>query len=375
VLIANMWLNVRSGTEVVTRDYALGLARRGYRVAVYAQTVGMAADEISGEVEVVRDLAAIDCAPDIIHGHQHPVLAPCLVRFPSAPAIQLVHDARNWPDQSLRWERVRHHAAVDRACQERVVAETGLGEAEVPVLPNAVDLQRCRPRSRLPRSPSRVLIVANRHGSHVAAIEAACATAGLVTRSVGQGVGRPSNALESDMAEADIVVGAARIALEAMAVGCAALVCDRRGLAGMATPTNFDEWRGFNFGYRLLTRPVTPELVAEALTDYDAEAAAEVTRRVRSECGLDEAVERLVGLYVSAIERHRAAADWNRESRDIAAYLQEWLPSNLRRSPFYPEVEDIRRAAAAVGPAAPADDQAANPRSATFGPILRPVGK
>ena len=345
-LFANMWVGGLSGTEVAVLDLASGLAERGWRTAVYG--VRMRLPWVGVErVELIEALADLDRAPDVIHGHQHPALAPALIRFPEAPAVQVLHDAIAWHDHVLDWERVRAVAAVDEACREHAVQTSGRPADEIALLPNALALERCQPRPPLPRRPAKVLVVANRRSDHVAAVEAACGAAGLEARSVGHGVGRPSTSLEADMAEADIVVGAARIALEAMAVGCAALVCDARGLAGFATPERFDHWRAWNFGHRLLTQPVTRETVGAAIAAYDVQSAAEVTRRVRAECGLAAALDRLEAFYQRAMSGYDSAqVDRAREARDVDGYLRRWLPSALHESPFVLEVEAMADAEA-----------------------------
>lgn len=340
VLFCNIRLANRSGTEVVTVDMALGLARRGWRVAVYSPLPGPLAESLNGQVEFAAEIGALTEAPDIIHGHHNPTLAAAMARFPRAPALQLCHDAWEWKDAALGLSKVRVHAAVDRACQERFAGELGRPADAIPLLPNAVDLGRCRPRGPLPPRPVKVLIVANRDARHVAAVRAACERAGMASRAVGYGVGAPAFDLESEMAEADIVVGAARIALEAMAVGCAALVCDARGLAGMASAARFDLWRDWNFGHRLLTSPVTEAGVGAALAHYDPADAAHVSARVRAECGLEPALDRLEGLYhrILADEPNAAPPDAQAESLAWARYLQGWLPLHADTGPFAGDV-------------------------------------
>ncbi|HWA62930.1 MAG TPA: hypothetical protein VG939_16230, partial [Caulobacteraceae bacterium] len=337
VLIANQWLTERSGTVVVTADLARGLARRGWRVAVYAPLMGAVAETLQAEgaVELVSDIALASFVPDLIHGHQLVPLLAALARFPTAPALQVCHDAVNWMDAQVPLARVRTHAAVDFACRERVCAELGLAPDETPILSNALDLGRLPPRGPLPQRPARVLIVAHHHGGHVAEVQAACERAGLAHETVGTAAGRPVNDLEAWMARADIVVGAARIALEAMAIGCAALVCDARGLAGMARAADFDAWRGWNFGRRLLTAPVTAEGVGEALATYDADDAAALSARVRAECGLEPAIDRLEALYaeVMAADRRRGPPEAEAEAALFAATLQRWLPLDAGLGP------------------------------------------
>jgi hypothetical protein len=337
VLITTGWMVARSGTEVVSRDFALGLARRGWRVAIYAPNSGPPmTTELEGSAEVVTDLAQLDRRPDIIHGHHHPTLVPALVRFQAAPAIQLCHDAHTWYDEALVFERIRRHAAVDRPCRERVARESGLPLDVIALLPNALDFELCQPRPALPERPRRVLIVAHHSDDHVAACAAACEQAGLEVMLAGAAVGRRSLNLPAEMARADIVVGAARIALEAIGVGCAALVCDGRGLAGMAASADFEAWRENNFGAALLTQPVTPQTVGAALAAYAPADAMALSTRARGVCGLEPAIDRLEALYGEAIEAHRTAGpvDRAREAAALGAYLQRFLSVSVWESPW-----------------------------------------
>jgi hypothetical protein len=66
-LIVNERFAKRTGTEIVTRDYSLGLARRGHRVAILTGKAGDIAAEVeSNGVCVSTDPAAIPFRPDII---------------------------------------------------------------------------------------------------------------------------------------------------------------------------------------------------------------------------------------------------------------------------------------------------------------------
>ena len=67
VLLTNITLASRSGTEVNVRDLALGLLRRGHRPVVYSPELGEIAAEIrAATVAVVDDLAAI-AAPQSLY--------------------------------------------------------------------------------------------------------------------------------------------------------------------------------------------------------------------------------------------------------------------------------------------------------------------
>jgi len=87
LLLANVTLAGRTGTEIVTRDLALGLHGRGHHVAVYAPARGPIARELeTGGVRVVTRIDDLD-EPDIVHGHHFIETVEALARFPRARGI------------------------------------------------------------------------------------------------------------------------------------------------------------------------------------------------------------------------------------------------------------------------------------------------
>ena len=331
VFFAQLELKTLSGTVINTRAWAGELARRGWQVGVFARE-GDEAKRLLREagIPVSTDIATIAHPPDVIHFSHHPAAVPLLLRCPDTPAVHMCQDADVWFEQPLSLERIRRRLAVDAACRDRILMEAGPEAGEVELSPNTVDLRRFPERATpLPKRPRRALIVANREGQHVPTLEAACAAAGIETTTAGYGVGRPYAALETAMAEADVVFGAARIALEGMAAGAAVVVCDHRGLAGMATTEVFDRWRADNFGRRILGQAITPGTVRHALEGYDAADAAAVTGRVRAEAAVERQVDQLERAYEEAIALQKARPhDRRKELAQIAQYLSYYLPGH-----------------------------------------------
>jgi glycosyltransferase involved in cell wall biosynthesis len=67
VLITNMWLKRRSGTEIVTIELAKGLARRGHEVVVFAHDLGASGEMLRLEgIRVADRLDDLAFAPDVI---------------------------------------------------------------------------------------------------------------------------------------------------------------------------------------------------------------------------------------------------------------------------------------------------------------------
>ena len=82
VLMTNITMASRTGTEIVTRDLAMGLASLGHRPIVFSPALGGLADELrDAGVPVVSRLEDITDPPEMIHGHhrEETPLAFCAV--------------------------------------------------------------------------------------------------------------------------------------------------------------------------------------------------------------------------------------------------------------------------------------------------------
>jgi hypothetical protein len=234
--------------------------------------------------------------------------------------------------------RVRRYVAVDETCRDRLTSLCGLAGARVAVHFNAVDLQRFRPRAALPERPRRALVFSNyaSERGYVCAMRQACTACGLALDVIGEGVGNLCSAPEQVLGAYDVVFAKARAAAEALAVGCAVVLCDTSGFGGLVTTSNVEQLRQWNLGRRALQDPVTEARIAGALSHYDAADAALVSARVRKELCLERAVEDMLALYQAVIAEH-AVAPLTDPSAEIAAvvhFLQwfarpcaEWLRS------------------------------------------------
>jgi len=117
VLLTNVWLDQRGGTEAVIRDIALGLLRRGHRPIVYSPHLGEPAEEIRRRgVAVVADLAQVGEAPDVIHGQHFIQTAEAILHFPRTPAIQMCHAWLYWQEAPARFPQIHRYVAVTRPC-------------------------------------------------------------------------------------------------------------------------------------------------------------------------------------------------------------------------------------------------------------------
>ena len=304
VLLANLTLAGRTGTEVVTRDVAVGLARRGYLVSVYAPASGPIADEIATHgARVYTRLSDVPGTPDVVHGHHHVQTVEALLQFPAARGVFVCHERTAPHSIPPRLDRIKRYVAVDRNCLERLTVDWNIPASQTRLILNAVDVQRFAQRPPLPKAPERALIFSHttRPGSHVGLVRDACATLGLPVDVVGAGGGTVVAAPEQLLPRYDLVFAKARCAIEAMAVGCAVVLCDSAGMGPMVTMTDYRALREWNFGARTLRDPLDVAALISRVRRYDAAEARTVSHAIRAEADLDTALNRYVGVYEEAL--------------------------------------------------------------------------
>ena len=318
------------------RDVALSLLRRDHHPVAFSMRLGPVAEELrAATVPVVSDLEAVGEPPDVIHGHHHLETMIALLHFPGVPAISFCHGWLPWEENAPRFPRILRYVAVDEACRDRLVAESGVPPARVEVLRNFVDLRRFRPRGALPPRPLRALVFSNAasEATHLPPVREACARLGIALDVAGLASGRVASRPEDLLPAYDLVFAKARAALEALAVGAAVIVCDAAGLAGRVTTSNLERLRRLNFGIRSLSRRPDPDALVEEIQGYDPEDAEEVSRRIRADADMEDVVARLLVLYDAVIAEHRVAvaSDGAAEEAAAARYLS-WLSPVIKHA-------------------------------------------
>ena len=331
ILITNLKLEGRTGTELFACDLARGLLEAGHRPVLYSPRLGKLAAEIRREtVPVVDDLDKISTPPDIIHGQHANETLTALLHFPRAPAVYFCHDWYSPEDYPPRFPRVLRYAAVDEQCYDKLVCEYGVPQERARVVGQFVDLGRFSARAPLPARPRRAAVLCNhtKENEHLRAAREACARRGMTLDVYGAGVGRTCERPEEVLREYDVVFAKGRAALEAAAVGACVVIYWWRQLGPMVKAVELERLRAGGFGRRSMGPLLTPAEfgrgIERVLEDYDAADAAEVSRRVRASAGRDAAVVELLSLYEEAIAEHAAAPpDRELEGRAAAAHLRE----------------------------------------------------
>jgi hypothetical protein len=231
--------------------------------------------------------------------------------------------------------RILRYVAVDMVCRERVLREAAVPEGKVHVIFNFADTALFLPRPTLPARPMRALVFGNNacETNYAATVRAACAQSGILCdlRGMGSSVADEPHAL---LPHYDIVFAKGRAAIEAMAVGCAVVLCSDHALGPMVSSANFAELRLLNFGFRTMRAVHTVETIAAALRAYDPADAAKVRDTIRSQGDMRVAVAEIVRIYREAVaENARLTHDPVAELRAMGAYLQT-LDTVLKHGPF-----------------------------------------
>ncbi len=304
VLFTNVALETRGGSELYVLDVARWLRASGHRPVVYSARLGELAETFRRHaIPVIDDLTRLGEAPDVIHAQHHLPAISALARFPSTPAVYVCHGWLPWDEAPLRHPAIRAYVGVSTATAERLVAEHGIPPRLVHRLPNFVDTSRFLPRGPLPARPARALLLSNQaeDTGWSEIIQAACAARGVTLDIAGWRSGRPLDDPAMVLPEYDLVFARGRSALEAMAAGCAVILCDAEGLGPMVTPANLDAMADGNFGIQVLTRTHHRDHVVAEIDAYDPERTIAVAATVRQERSLDVVAPRLLGLYEQAV--------------------------------------------------------------------------
>ncbi len=338
VLLTNCWLSSRAGTEQYVRDLSLALLARGYEPVVFSPLLGEVADEIrAAGIVVTDDLATMTEEPDVLHCHHRYEAIAALSRFPDRPGLFVKHGAEAWQEEVPVHPRLLRYVAVDQPCHDRLL-EAGLPIERTTIIANGVDTARFLPRDPLPPRPLRAVVFSNyaSEQNYVPVVRAACERMGIELDVVGSTVGNPASCPEELLPGYDLVFGKARAAVEALAVGCAVVVADAQGLAGMATYADLPEWRPRNLGRTLLTTPHDVDAICAAIDRYDPDDAARCRDYVRSHWSLDAMVDALADEYDAVY------AAWNPADADPRAELAALAGTLSRLGPLSTELENAQ---------------------------------
>jgi hypothetical protein len=337
ILMTNNTLALRAGSEMYVHDVARQLKRLGHDPVAYSPHLGDVADAIRrAGIPVVGSLSQLPFRPDVIHGHHHVETMAALASLPGVPAVYFCHGTTPWEEMPPVFPRILRYVAVSSVCRERVVREAGEAEQRVCMIFNFADTDVFTPRAPLPACPVRALIYSNyaTSSNFTTVVRDACAARGIELDVVGAGSGNATSQPEALLPRYDIVFAKGRAAIEALAVGCAVVLCDAAGVGPLVSTANIEDLRPMNFGIAALQHPHTVEIIHAAIRAYDSADAEAVRDLIRSRANAKAAAADIVRLYEEVIaENAIRIPDPVAELRAVGAYLQT-LDTVIKHVPF-----------------------------------------
>jgi hypothetical protein len=271
IVLGNHGLAGVGGTETYTATVATHLQRLGHEIWIHADDQGPFADGLRADgLRVPESPSGLPVAVDAVLANDGMSAAALAARYPGTPLVLVGHS--DTFDMALPPKLPGLLSGVvvlyDRV--DRRIRGMDLG---VPItrLSQPIDVERFRPWRELPEQPTTVLVMGNYvHGERFRLLERACAAAGLTCRSIGHhaAAGRIADPVAA-LNDADIVIGKARVILEAMAVGRAAYVFDHNGGDGWVTAENYARHAADNFGGQSTGDVLDEQRIADDLRAYD----------------------------------------------------------------------------------------------------------
>src|SRR5688572_3907627 len=216
--------------------------------------------------------------------------------------------AREHPaDLPPKHSRIMKYLATDYNVLDRLIIDEGIAEEHTDVLFNWVDTRRFRLRQDWADKPQKALIFSNYASDEnfVPAIRSACENSGIELSCIGLSNGTEVRDPENQLGKYDIVFAKAKAAMEAIATGASVIACDFKGLGSMVSTGNYKHYRKYNFGMKILDRPITKELLEKEIRNYDPAEARQVAELIRQDADLSIYMDKLLGYYHDAIKEYR----------------------------------------------------------------------
>lgn len=330
ILFTNIALNARTGTEILTRELAVAMRRRGHECVIYTHAKGAIADWLADRgFEVTDSIASIAGPIDVIHGHHSSVAGIAAMRFPDVPAIFVCHDLDAWHDAPPKLPNFKRFVAIGPTSAQRLTRAGWVSPDRISIIPNGVDQDRFRAGPPLPEKCGRALAFC-KSPEMVKPIRDACRQGGIAVEFAGYGTGNPIDDPSMAMPKYDLVFCSGLTAREALSCGRAVVCCDNRGLGGMISVQRLKDW-GNNLGQKILTQALNTENFAREIDRYDSADAAKAAELFAAGCSITDCAERYESVYRLAIAEggasQRVAA-----SPDVLEFIEAYCqkPGNPR---------------------------------------------
>lgn len=310
ILITNVVMSDRTGTEMATYELALSLYKRGHRVVIYSPQVGWLGKELSIRgVPVMDDIARINFIPDIIHGHHNIPLAVAMLKFRETPALFVCHDASYPFDIPILADRIYQHVAVDCATRDRLIAY-GISPENIELLINAVDTDQYNLRSEISKSPKNALIVVkgfyrpDRIEGYIQKIQSACEVYDIACNAIGIGIAKEIDNYWEVLKNHDIVFAVGRSAIEACCTGAHVILTHELGFGGVLDSDTAKNFIHSKFCRRITSGDFNKENILSAIERYDTSEIYQAAIAWRKLVSIDLQTDRWIALYRNVIQKH-----------------------------------------------------------------------
>ena len=275
ILLATHQLSWIGGADTYTVTVAEHLQRLGHDVTVFAAELGeMTEVARASGVVVTADERALPEEPDVVYAQDAYVAFLLADRFPSTPQAMAIHadEYDLWLQPQLPGVTAAVVALHDRVAKR---ARAAAVVPEIVRLRQPVDTERFSPRGPLRDPPRRALLLGNYlSGDQLQVVAKALDEAGIEWEQVGYKSGGPTREPERLMGDADIVIGKARVIVEAMSSGRAAYVYDHNGGDGWVTSERYALLEADNFGGQAEPAAADLERIRSDLKAYRPEMGA-----------------------------------------------------------------------------------------------------
>jgi hypothetical protein len=326
ILFTQRELILRAGSEMFTVEAARALHHRGHQVAIWAQRHGELAGALQAYgVPVFRTLAEIPWPPDIIHGQHHMQTMAAMAFFRGTPLVYHCH-GKPWIAKPPLHRQIRHYIAMTEGMVDEMETTHHIPRGKITVVNNAVNLQRFQRTRNAPPRIARAVVFGNNFapGPEMDRLALLCRDKGISLDLVGLHFGNAHARPEHLLQDYDLVFAIGRCAIEAMACGCAVIPLTTGMAGGMVLPETFSQWAATNFAPRLHSPAdfVNADWLSEELAKYRPEAIAAVTKRLRSEYDLEQAISTLEALYHTVLQEPAPPESAEEDFRELGLYLE-----------------------------------------------------
>lgn len=269
ILVGTHQFSWIGGADTYVATVCEHLQRLGHDVTIFAAEVGEMTDiaRASGLV-VLDDERALPAEPDVIYAQDAFAALLLAERYPRTPQVFAIHadEYDLWLPPQLEGLTAAVVALHDRVAKR---ARAAAVVPEIVRLRQPVDTERFSPRGPLRDPPKRALLLGNYlMGDRLELVLRACAEAGIECEQLGYKSAERTTEPEVVMCDADIVIGKARVIVEAMASGRAAYVYDHNGGDGWVTPDRYSLLEADNFGGTAEPTATDLERLRHDLSEY-----------------------------------------------------------------------------------------------------------